>query len=60
MATKVKSPGQIKLKTSKTVIRSSKPRIDKITHNNQDLSWKSGIASGTNLGDYRLDVMRLS
>ena len=42
------------------MIRSTKPRSEKNSHNEQDLSWRSGIAEGTNLGDYRLDVMRLS
>ena len=60
MATKVKSPNQIRLKTTKTMIRSTKPRSEKISHNDQDSTWRSGIAGGTNLGDYRLDVMRLS
>ncbi len=60
MATKVKSPSQIKLKTTKTMIRSTKPKSEKILRNDQDSTWKSGIAGGTNLGDYRLDVMRLS
>ena len=60
MATKVKSPNQIRLKTTKTMIRSTKPRSERISHNEQDSSWRSGIAGGTNLGDYRLDVMRLS
>ena len=60
MATKVKSPSQIRLKTTKTMIRSTKPRTGKMSHNEQDSTWKSGIAGGTNLGDYRLDVMRLS
>ena len=60
MIKKVKSPSQIKLRTTKTVIRSMKPRTDKNSHNNQDSTWMSGVAGGTNLGDYRLDVMRLS
>jgi hypothetical protein len=60
MATKVKSPNQIRLKTTKTMARNTKPRTGRISHNDQDSMWKSGIAGGTNLGDYRLDVMRLS
>jgi hypothetical protein len=60
MATKVKSPNQIQLKTTKTMTRTTKPRTGKISHNDQDSTWKSGVAGGTNLGDYRLDVMRLS
>ena len=53
MATKVKSPNQIRLKTTKTMIRSTKPRTERNSHNNQDSTWRSGIAGGTNLGDYR-------
>lgn len=60
MATKVKSPNQIRLKTTKTMTRNTKPRTGRISHNDQDSTWKSGVAGGTNLGDYRLDVMRLS
>ena len=59
MATKVKSPSQIKLRTTKMMTRTQKPRIERISHNDQDSTWKSGVAGGTNLGDYRLDVMRL-
>ena len=60
MAVKVKSPSQIKLRTNKTMYRSTKPRTEKNSHNDQDSTWRSGVAGGTNLGDYRLDVMRLS
>ena len=60
MLTKVKSPKQIKLRTTKTMTRSMKPRLEKVSRDDQDSTWKSGIAAGTNLGDYRLDVMRLS
>ena len=57
---KVKSPSSIRLKTTKTMVRATQPRTMKISHNEQDSSWKSGVASGTCLEDYRLDVMRLS
>jgi len=39
--------------------RSLKPRTGKISHVDQDSTWKSGLTSGTSLEDYRLDVMKL-
>lgn len=59
MATKVRSPRQIRLRTTKMMARSLKPRTGKISHVDQDSTWKSGLTSGTNLEDYRLDVMKL-
>lgn len=56
---KVKSPSSIRLRTTKTMIRSTKPRSEKILHNEQDSTWKSGLSAGTSLEDYRLDVMKL-
>ena len=60
MANKVKSPRDIKLKTSATTVRNTKPRTERIVRNNQDSTWKSGLAAGTSLENYKLDIMRLS
>lgn len=59
MAKKVNSPRKISLKTSATVVRSSKPRSDKYNHNDKDSTWKSGKSGGTGLDDYNLDIMKL-
>jgi len=59
MAKKVSSPSKIRLKTTATMIRSEKPGINKISQNDKDSTWKSGLNSGTTFEDYRLDVMRL-
>ena len=60
MAKKVSSPGKIQLKTSKTMIRSTKPRSEKMSRDTTDARWKNGLNPGTSLEDYRLDLMKLN
>ena len=57
---KVKSPSNIRLRTTKMMTRHTKPNLGQILKVNQDMRWKSGLQSGTGLDDYRLDVMKLS
>ena len=60
MAKIVRKPSDIRLKTSSMVIRSTEPRSERITRNDNDSTWKSGLAGGTNFEDYKLDMMKLS
>lgn len=56
---KVRSGGKIRLKTAKSVTRSTAPQISRVVRKTENVDWAKGKSKGTGLGDYNLDLMIL-
>ena len=56
---KVRSGGKIRLKTAKTVVRSTAPQTSRVVRKTENVNWAAGKSKGTSLDDYNLHLMTL-